>query len=104
MKNDNFLLINQSLNHPTKNLSKVNRSRYGIVHSGGVGSYLAEWILRGEPPHDLAECDPDRFMDWANMDYAIAKSAETYGLNNAPPYPHDDRKAGRPTTRYTIYF
>ena len=39
---------------------KVLFSRYGIIHSGGVGKYLAEWILKGEPPHDLAECDPSR--------------------------------------------
>jgi len=34
---------------------------YGIVHSGGAGKYLADWILKGEPEHDLIECDPNRY-------------------------------------------
>ena len=34
---------------------------YGIVHAGGVGQYLANWLLKGEPEYDLSELDPLRY-------------------------------------------
>ena len=34
---------------------------YGIVHAGGVGQYLANWILKGEPEYSLTELDPLRW-------------------------------------------
>ena len=37
-------------------------SRYGIIHGGGAGKYLAEWILNGEPTYDLSEIDPLRYV------------------------------------------
>ena len=58
-------------------------------------------MLDGEPRHDLAECDPDRYADWADLDFCLAKCRETYGLNNAVGYPQEDRRAGRPTKRVT---
>ncbi|KAB7506308.1 Dimethylglycine dehydrogenase, mitochondrial [Armadillidium nasatum] len=74
---------------------------YGIIHGGGVGKYLADWIQRGEPPQDLIECDPGRFSSWTSDSYVFAKSRESYGMNNAIGYPHEERFAGRPTTRVT---
>lgn len=40
--------------------------RYGIIHAGGAGKYLSEWIVNGEPTYDLVECDPSRFGKWAD--------------------------------------
>lgn len=37
----------------------------GFSLSSGVGCALAEWIVGGEPPLDLAELDPDRFAGQA---------------------------------------
>ena len=39
---------------------------YGIIHGGGVGKYMADWILNGEPPYDLIELDPNRFAGWTD--------------------------------------
>ncbi len=36
-------------------------------------------------------------MNWADVEYALQKSRETYGMNNAYAYPNEDRPAGRPT-------
>ena len=58
---------------------------YGIVHSGGVGKYLADWILNGEPEFDLVEADPTRFGSWANLDFQEAKIREGYGLTETSP-------------------
>uniref|UniRef100_UPI00358E3FF8 dimethylglycine dehydrogenase, mitochondrial n=1 Tax=Myxine glutinosa TaxID=7769 RepID=UPI00358E3FF8 len=72
---------------------------YGIVHAGGVGKYLADWIMNGEPPYDLIEADPNRFDGWATPHYARAKAKESYGMNNAVMYPKEERFSGRPTHR-----
>ena len=72
---------------------------YGIIHSGGIGKYLCDWIRTGEPPMDLTELDPNRYGEWANGDYAVAKVRESYGYNNRITWPKDDRPAGRPTAR-----
>ncbi|KAK8735637.1 hypothetical protein OTU49_005240 [Cherax quadricarinatus] len=72
---------------------------YGIIHGGGMGSYLASWIINGQPPFEMTECDPLRFGSWTTNDYVLAKARESYGMNNAVTYPHEERFAGRPTSR-----
>lgn len=72
---------------------------YGIVHGGGIGKFLADWILDGQPPLELNECDPGRFNKWADNTFVMAKARESYGMNNAITYPHEERFAGRPTSR-----
>ncbi len=39
---------------------------YGIVHAGGIGKYLADWIMNDEPPYELTELDPGRFGKWCD--------------------------------------
>ena len=60
---------------------------------------MAEWILNGEPPYDLIEVDADRYSNWADAAYTVAKVRECYGMNNAISYPREERPAGRPTAR-----
>ena len=40
-----------------------------------------------------------RYGKWATTDYALEKCVESYGMNNAIGYPHEERLAGRPTYR-----
>ncbi|GAB1298442.1 Dimethylglycine dehydrogenase, mitochondrial [Apodemus speciosus] len=72
---------------------------YGIIHAGGVGKYLSDWILHGEPPYDLIELDPNRYGKWTTTQYTEAKARESYGFNNIVGYPKEERFAGRPTQR-----
>ncbi|XP_050960873.1 dimethylglycine dehydrogenase, mitochondrial [Labeo rohita] len=72
---------------------------YGIIHSGGVGKFLSDWIMSGEPPYDLIECDPNRYSHWTTVPYLCAKARESYGFNNVVGYPKEERFAGRPTNR-----
>ncbi|KAF4099052.1 hypothetical protein G5714_021082 [Onychostoma macrolepis] len=72
---------------------------YGIIHSGGVGKFLSDWIVSGEPPYDLIECDPNRYAHWTSVPYLCAKARESYGFNNVVGYPKEERFAGRPTDR-----
>ncbi|XP_044302743.1 dimethylglycine dehydrogenase, mitochondrial [Varanus komodoensis] len=72
---------------------------YGIIHAGGIGKYLSDWMLSGEPPFDLLELDPNRYGKWTTMEYTKAKARESYGFNNIVLYPKEERFAGRPTER-----
>ncbi|XP_037074921.1 LOW QUALITY PROTEIN: dimethylglycine dehydrogenase, mitochondrial-like [Pollicipes pollicipes] len=72
---------------------------YGIVHGGGVGKFLADWIQQGEPPYDLIEVDPCRYGPWTTDSYSLAKCRESYGMNTALGLPREERWAGRPTSR-----
>lgn len=56
--------------------------RYGIIHAGGIGKYLSDWILNGEPPFDLIELDPNRYGKWTTTEFTAAKARESYGFNN----------------------
>ena len=72
---------------------------YGVVHGGGVGKYLADWICDGEAPYELIDFDPGRYNKWTTLDFTVAKTRESYGMNTALSFPHEEREAGRPTER-----
>lgn len=72
---------------------------YGIIHAGGIGKFLSDWIIGGEPPFDLIELDPNRYGKWTTDQYTAEKARESYGLNNLVGYPKEERFAGRPTER-----
>lgn len=55
---------------------------YGVIHAGGIGKFLSDWIRNGEPPYDLIECDPNRYSKWADVPFMCAKARESYGFNN----------------------
>ncbi|XP_070543164.1 dimethylglycine dehydrogenase, mitochondrial-like [Ptychodera flava] len=82
-----------------QNFWMINGVIGGIVWSAGLANYLAEWMINGEPPHDLIELDPARYGKWTTRDYLIAKITESYALNNLVGYPFEERHAGRPTER-----
>uniref|UniRef100_A0A8C5PI84 Dimethylglycine dehydrogenase, mitochondrial n=1 Tax=Leptobrachium leishanense TaxID=445787 RepID=A0A8C5PI84_9ANUR len=72
---------------------------YGIIHAGGVGKFLSDWILGREPPFDLIELDPNRYGKWTSTRYTALKARESYGFNNIVGYPKEERFGGRPTER-----
>jgi dimethylglycine oxidase len=50
-----------------------------IMHSGGVGKVMAEWMVDGVPSLDLRECDVNRFHAYAfNVSYIKARAAQQY--------------------------
>lgn len=71
----------------------------GLSTAGGIGKYLADWIIDKEPPFELVETDPNRFDFWADKKFRHAKTRESYAFTYAPNYPAVDRPAGRPTCR-----
>ena len=69
---------------------------FGITQAGGVGKYLAEWIVEGEPSIDLSRLDPRRFGTWTSKAYTWAKAHEAYRLQYQLSIPDTERDAGRP--------
>ncbi|EDO40332.1 predicted protein [Nematostella vectensis] len=76
---------------------------YGIIHSGGIGKYLSDWIIDGEPQYDLNELDPGRYGKWFTKEYVHTKARESYGLNNQILHPKMERFRGRPMRTSGIY-
>jgi dimethylglycine dehydrogenase len=74
---------------------------FGITQAGGLGRYLAEWIVEGQPSIDLWELDPRRYGAYATERYAVARCIDIYEDEYAIVYPQDDRRLGgwpRPAT------
>ncbi|MEI6609838.1 MAG: FAD-dependent oxidoreductase [Deltaproteobacteria bacterium] len=76
---------------------------FGITQAGGVGKYLAEWIVDGEPSIDLSSLDPRRFGNWTSKQYTLAKVHEAYRLQYQLTMPDTERDAGRPIKTVPIY-
>lgn len=76
---------------------------YGIIHAGGIGKYIADWMIDGEPPYDLTELDQGRYGNWTSKEYVMAKTRESYGLNNQIGHPKLERPAGRPVRKNGIF-
>ena len=76
---------------------------FGITQAGGVGKYLAEWIVDGEPSIDLSSLDPRRFGTWTSKQYTLAKVHEAYRLQYQLTVPDNERDAGRPLKTVPIY-
>jgi dimethylglycine dehydrogenase len=76
---------------------------FGITQAGGVGKYLAEWIVEGEPGIDLSTLDPRRFGRWTGKAYTLAKVHEAYRLQYQLAVPDNEREAGRPVRTVPVY-
>ncbi|MDH3452574.1 MAG: FAD-dependent oxidoreductase, partial [Gammaproteobacteria bacterium] len=68
----------------------------GILMPGGLGHYLAEWIIEGEPGIDLSEVDCRRFGPYANKRWTAVKAKEAFGHNFGVHFPGYEWPAGRP--------
>ena len=70
---------------------------------GGIGKYLSDWMIEGEPPYDLNELDQGRYGNWTTRDYVFAKARESYGFNNQIIHPKLERPVGRPMRKNAIF-
>ena len=50
-----------------------------VTHGGGMGRQVAEWMATGEPSHDLAEADANRFYPFQTTPpYVLARGTQQY--------------------------
>jgi glycine cleavage system aminomethyltransferase T/glycine/D-amino acid oxidase-like deaminating enzyme len=77
---------------------------HGLAGAGGIGKAMAEWIVGGEPEHDLWEMDIRRFgAHYRSTTYTLARTREVYETYYDIKYPGHERSAGRPLRLSSAY-
>lgn len=89
--------------YPLKNFFHACGYSFGITQAGGVGHYIAGWLMNGEPEIDLWPIDSRRYGSYANWGYNTEKIADTYPRLYATYYPNEWREAARPNRVSPIY-
>lgn len=68
----------------------------GIQSGPGAGKALADWIIQGSAPMDLADVDVNRFSDFqSNHSYLVERVPETLTLFYQMHWPYKQRTLGR---------
>lgn len=76
----------------------------GIQSGPGAGKALADWIMAGHPPMDLAEMGPARIENWQSRDpYLQERCPETLVLTYAMHWPGRQRETARNLRRTPFY-
>ena len=76
----------------------------GIASAGGAGRALAQWIVGGEPPSDLAGVDIRRFAPFnGNNQWLRARVGEVLGLHYSVPWPNREFQTARPFRRSPVH-
>jgi dimethylglycine dehydrogenase len=75
----------------------------GFSQGGGVGLALANWMIEGDPGHDVWGMDVARFGDWATLAYTNAKVRENYSRRFRIRFPNEELPAARPLRTSPIY-
>jgi len=77
---------------------------FGIASGGGAGKALAEWVVAGEPPMDLATVDIKRFgPHHGDIDWVRNRTLELYGKHYTLPWPFEEHASGRPYRTSQLY-
>ncbi len=77
---------------------------HGLAGAGGIGKVMAEWILEGEPAHDVWEMDIRRFGGhFRSPSYTLKRAKEVYETYYDIRYPGHERHAGRPLRTSSAY-
>jgi sarcosine dehydrogenase len=76
----------------------------GIAASGGAGNAMAQWIVHGEPEHDLWAFDVRRFgPHHASRRYLAERSVEAYGRYYALHWPVEEARSARGGRRSPLH-
>ena len=75
----------------------------GFSQGGGVGLALANWMVDGDPGHDVFGMDVARFGEWATLRHTNAKVRENYSRRFSIRFPNEELPAGRPHQTTPLY-
>jgi dimethylglycine dehydrogenase len=75
----------------------------GFSQGGGVGLALANWMVDGDPGHDVFGMDVARFGDWSTLRYVNAKVRENYARRFSIRFPNEELTAARPAQTTPLY-
>jgi dimethylglycine dehydrogenase len=86
-----------------KNFWMACAASVGIAQGGGIGKYLAQWIVHGDSEINMLEFEPRRYMSWVTKKYAVEKSTDQYTRMYVTPMPNESIDVGRPMKTTSIY-
>ena len=89
--------------YPLKNYFLACGYSFGITQAGGIGHYIAGWIMEGEPEIDMWHVDSRRFGNYANWAYNHEKIPDTYKRLYGIFFPNEFRDAARPNRTSPIF-
>ncbi len=73
------------------------------IAQGGIGKYMAQWMMHGQTELNMLPLDSRRFGAWADKKYCTVKAIESYEAMYAVAAPNDNRPHGRPMRTSTLY-
>jgi len=73
------------------------------IAQGGIGKYMAQWIMYGQTEINMAPLDSRRFGGWADKNYCVTRAIESYEAMYAVAAPNDNRPHGRPRRVSPLY-
>jgi len=74
------------------------------IAQGGIGKYLAQWMVHGQCEINMGSLDSRRFDRWANKQYCTIKAIESYEHMYARYAPNDNRPHARPSRVTPLFF
>ncbi|MDA9802042.1 FAD-dependent oxidoreductase [Candidatus Pseudothioglobus singularis] len=78
-----------------KNFWNLCGASIGIAQ-GGIGKYLAQWMVHGQTELNMSSLDSRRFDTWADKNYCTTRAIESYERMYAFAAPNENRPHGRP--------
>ena len=75
----------------------------GFSQGGGVGLSLANWMVEGDPGHDIWGMDVARYGEWATLAYTNEKVRENYSRRFRIRFPNEELPAARPAQTTPLY-
>ena len=75
----------------------------GFSQGGGVGLALANWMVEGDPGHDVFGMDVARFGEWTTLRHTNAKVRENYARRFSIRFPNEELEAARPAQTTPLY-
>jgi dimethylglycine dehydrogenase len=73
------------------------------IAQGGIGKYMAQWMVHGQTEINMAPLDSRRFGEWADQEYCTIKAIEAYENMYTPFAPNDNRPHARPARHSPLY-
>ena len=77
-------------------------SSIGIAQ-GGIGKYMAQWMIYGQTELNMASLDSRRFGDWANKEYCVTKAIESYEIMYTEVGANENPQHGRVRRTSPLY-
>ena len=73
------------------------------IAQGGIGKFMAQWMMHGQTEINMASLDTRRFGDWADSKYCTIKAIESYEEMYGVGAPNLNRPHGRPIRTSPLY-